>query len=388
MNIKSLLIGSASAAVLSTSALAADAIVYADPEPMEYVRICDVYGAGYYYIPGTETCLKIGGYVRFQWQSPAGAVTSNPAFDGYGTYARFVPHFDARTQTEWGTLRSFGEVRFQYDTTAAGPAVTSNAIIEHAFIDIGDRNFLRVGYNWRPHGVWIGAGGNVEDGQYGRGGANQIAYYFNHTQPNGSGTAAPGKTGISGFISVLDNPADDSWSTNIEAGVGYGWGSGRVAVSAAYDSIMTGLAYDVGTGFSAASGSAWSIKAGIEQAFTPTITARLAVLYNSRPDVLAGGQVYGLGWQSASYSSQWSVLAGADFKFSPKAALNLTVQWWDRNERNSPANLNLWNNNWYAAVGVNWQPVSGLSVRPEVNYIKSYDHGSAWGGRLRIQRSF
>ncbi|HWK12807.1 MAG TPA: porin, partial [Rhizobiaceae bacterium] len=42
MNIKSLLIGSASAAVLSTSALAADAIVYADPEPMEYVRICDV----------------------------------------------------------------------------------------------------------------------------------------------------------------------------------------------------------------------------------------------------------------------------------------------------------------------------------------------------------
>ncbi|HWK13350.1 MAG TPA: hypothetical protein VNS02_03070, partial [Rhizobiaceae bacterium] len=70
------------------------------------------------------------------------------------------------------------------------------------------------------------------------------------------------------------------------------------------------------------------------------------------------------------------------------AALNLTVQWWDRNERNSPANLNLWNNNWYAAVGVNWQPVSGLQVRPEVNYIKSYDHGSAWGGRLRIQRSF
>ncbi len=33
---------------------------------MEYVRICDVYGAGFYYIPGTETCLKIGGLVRYQ----------------------------------------------------------------------------------------------------------------------------------------------------------------------------------------------------------------------------------------------------------------------------------------------------------------------------------
>jgi hypothetical protein len=32
--------------------------------PVEYVRVCDVYGAGYFYIPGTDTCLKIGGSVR------------------------------------------------------------------------------------------------------------------------------------------------------------------------------------------------------------------------------------------------------------------------------------------------------------------------------------
>lgn len=27
-------------------------------EPVEYVRICDAYGAGFYYIPGTETCVN------------------------------------------------------------------------------------------------------------------------------------------------------------------------------------------------------------------------------------------------------------------------------------------------------------------------------------------
>ena len=64
MNIKSLLLGSAAALVAVTGARAADAVVVAEPEPVEYVRVCDVYGSGFFYLPGTETCLKIGGYVR------------------------------------------------------------------------------------------------------------------------------------------------------------------------------------------------------------------------------------------------------------------------------------------------------------------------------------
>ena len=65
MNIKSLLLGSAAALVAVSGARAADAVVVAEPEPVEYVRVCDVYGAGFYYIPGTETCLRVGGYVRY-----------------------------------------------------------------------------------------------------------------------------------------------------------------------------------------------------------------------------------------------------------------------------------------------------------------------------------
>ena len=65
MNIKSLLLGSAAALVAVTGARAADAVVIAEPEPVEYVRVCDTYGTGFYYIPGTEICIKIGGYVRY-----------------------------------------------------------------------------------------------------------------------------------------------------------------------------------------------------------------------------------------------------------------------------------------------------------------------------------
>ncbi len=68
MNIKSLLLGSAAALAVVSGAHAADAIVAAEPEPLEYVRICDAYGKGYFYIPGTETCLQIGGKVRTEGQ--------------------------------------------------------------------------------------------------------------------------------------------------------------------------------------------------------------------------------------------------------------------------------------------------------------------------------
>ena len=52
MNIKSLLLGSAAALVAVSGARAADAVVVAEPEPVEYVRVCDVYGTSFYYIPG------------------------------------------------------------------------------------------------------------------------------------------------------------------------------------------------------------------------------------------------------------------------------------------------------------------------------------------------
>ena len=45
-----------------TGAQAADLPVKA--KPVEYVKICSLYGAGFYYIPGTDTCIRIGGHIR------------------------------------------------------------------------------------------------------------------------------------------------------------------------------------------------------------------------------------------------------------------------------------------------------------------------------------
>jgi hypothetical protein len=65
---KGLLMGSAAALVGVAGAQAADLPV-TKAAPIEYVRICDAYGAGFFYIPGTETCLKIGGQVLTEVRS-------------------------------------------------------------------------------------------------------------------------------------------------------------------------------------------------------------------------------------------------------------------------------------------------------------------------------
>src|SRR5262245_17396428 len=59
---KRMLLGSAAALTAISSTQAADLPVKA--KPVEYVKICSLYGEGFYYIPGTEICVKVGGYVQ------------------------------------------------------------------------------------------------------------------------------------------------------------------------------------------------------------------------------------------------------------------------------------------------------------------------------------
>ena len=51
--VKSLLLGSAAGLVAVAGAQAADLPVKA--KPVQYVKICSLYGVGFYYIPGTTT---------------------------------------------------------------------------------------------------------------------------------------------------------------------------------------------------------------------------------------------------------------------------------------------------------------------------------------------
>ena len=75
--IKSLILGSAAGLLAMGGAQAADLPLKA--KAVEYVRICSLYGAGFYYIPGTDTCIKLGGYLRVDTTfNGSGSITLRP----------------------------------------------------------------------------------------------------------------------------------------------------------------------------------------------------------------------------------------------------------------------------------------------------------------------
>ncbi|MCJ9754756.1 porin [Neorhizobium sp. BETTINA12A] len=137
MNIKSLLLGSAAALAAVSGAQAADAIVAAEPEPMEYVRVCDAFGTGYFYIPGTETCLKIGGYVRFETSIGQDQNSFNDT--DWDAFSRVQLDFTAKSDTELGTLTSVASVRFEANQDVGYTSNTSStpAYINEAYIQLG-----------------------------------------------------------------------------------------------------------------------------------------------------------------------------------------------------------------------------------------------------------
>jgi len=105
MKIKSLLLGSAAALVAVSSAQAADAIIV-EPEPIEYVKVCDMYGAGYFYIPGTETCLRISGHVRIDYRVASYHEDESEFTSNHDSLMRGRVGFTAKNETEHGTLGS------------------------------------------------------------------------------------------------------------------------------------------------------------------------------------------------------------------------------------------------------------------------------------------
>jgi hypothetical protein len=131
-SVKRILLGSAAGIFTVAGAQAADLPTKA--QPVEYVKACSVYGAGFWYVPGTDTCIKIGAFAKLQleynmagsgpFMLGAAAGTGTVDLGGLNTRTDTSPFtiagrfagisFDLRTQTEYGTLRSY------YDIIASG----------------------------------------------------------------------------------------------------------------------------------------------------------------------------------------------------------------------------------------------------------------------------
>ena len=179
------LLGSAAGLLTIAAAQAAD-LPARKAAPVNYVRICDAYGAGFFYIPGTDTCLKVGGLALFEarvfntpysissgffsaqapgaltaglgpipFVTPGGGTTLATGYrnprqrDNYGLGATARLELDSRTATGYGTLRTLiridsafgssanletGSLNQLYNTTAGPFPAKEQTIVNKAFI--------------------------------------------------------------------------------------------------------------------------------------------------------------------------------------------------------------------------------------------------------------
>jgi hypothetical protein len=367
MNIKSLLLGSAAALVAVSGARAADAVM-AEPEAVEYVRVCDAYGAGYFYIPGTETCLQIAGRVRYQINYNNNEflyrdLNGNNVFDlgeptteGWKKQAQALLKFTAKSDTELGTLTSYIEM----EANALSGLNSGDAIINTQTGETSTNKQFNLAHAWiQLGGLKMGLSDTLFDGSingefdsFGGAGVHFMGYTFS----SGSG--------FSFTLNLEEENYDADYLPNIVAKASYTQGGYTLDAWAAYDG-EDGGAVIVDT-------SEFALKAILTAKVSDPFTLQLGATYNSGPSFYSNG-------------ADWSIGASGKFQVNEKLALTAGAQYFG-------GDFTSGDGEWAAGIVANYTVVPQFSVELAVNY-KSDDnagiiHGDQIDGYLRFQREF
>ncbi|MBM6584496.1 porin, partial [Microvirga sp. BT689] len=415
---------------------------------VEYVRVCSTYGAGFFYIPGTETCLRVGGRVRAEYLYAEPIIRAQ---DAIGFRARGRVQLDARTATAYGLLRTFVRLEITRSTgaynnstavnqTEDGPTVgfsgfgsiATSPQVAQAFIQFGGLTAGRAPSFFvnqdLPTGNW-----STVSGFYDFPDVNLLAYTFSFgngfsaslsledqletrnfaTPIFGAGFSAAGERfpDVVGQLKYAGTWGSASLSaaltqirSNVVLGTGpfagtipdseFGWAvSGQVGVNlpmlAAGDALFFAATYaDGALGYLGVGTTGLGNTTIVGNSFAPAVNAFINPLNG---DIETG--------------SGWGVYAGLRHYWTPQLRSNIygtyTAIEYDRTA--ALVGLNDFNV-WQIGGNLIWSPVSGLDIGVEVLYtqldapifvspvtgavIGNGGDDDIWSGRLRIQRDF
>lgn len=346
MNIKSLLIGSAAALAAVSGAQAADAIVAAEPEPLEYVRVCDAFGAGYFYIPGSETCLRIGGEVRFT-VGFGEDVGPDSTSDWYSA-TRGRVFFDTKTDSELGTIGTYIRLEGNYRGDGREISGQEGVKLEQAYITVGGLKAGKALTWWDD----IGINGELDDWDN-RTNFNTISYLYDA----GSFRIGLGVDDISQVHTVYDGN-----EIGIQAYGQVDFGAANLAVRGVYDteneegSVYVTLVAPVGPG-ELNIGAAWS----------------------SGANAYVGGIGSFATEKDALNAYEWTVAASYALKATDKLTITPSASYWS-----TQGNVDAW------GVGLlaEYQLAKGLKVGATVDYVDVDNEDDNTSGWVRLTRSF
>ncbi|KZL16786.1 Porin omp2b precursor [Pseudovibrio axinellae] len=231
MNIKTLALA-ASAAAFATSAQAADLPMAA--EPVDYVKACDAFGAGYFQLPGKETCIKLGGRIRAQYVSQD--LTDKSTDNDATSYARGYIYFNSMTATDFGTIKTFVELESEWNQDAEGADTKANDVWIQLGTGYGSFLFGReasafdafTGY------TWIGPVGNAY--------SDTSTLQASFTADLGNGLTATASVEDSAYRAGDNDAVDFVGALNLSQG----WGSFKLAAAAHNTANSEDYGYAVG----------------------------------------------------------------------------------------------------------------------------------------------
>ncbi|MBS7540934.1 porin [Ancylobacter lacus] len=409
---KNVLLGSVAGLAMVGTAAAADLPVKA--KAAEYVKICSTYGAGFYYVPGTDTCLKIGGYVTADTYATGGEnkfVTTGA--DGYaaGTYkdsgsetyflTRGAIQLDARTQTEYGTLRSYIEARFTYGNTGGianefsndqtpttsdyGGRSGTSTELKYAYIQFAGFTFGRAtsAFDFWAGDFWYG----IQPG----------AFYSDTTTNLVSYTADFGN-GFSATLSVEDGYAreasydyvywtptenDNQTVPDIVANVAYEGTWGALKLSGAYHDLQQL------EGIQSQDSSGWAFLAGVRFDIAETTTLYIEGAYASGavgytglgdyvPEVDSSGNAVSTWYIGGALQHYWTptVFTSVVGSYSESDTFDVASGSGSSYDFDGTASWTGYN----VGANIGWQPVKGLTLVLQYDYLDAqYDFGQTGG---------
>ncbi len=352
MHIKSFLFGAAAALATVSSAHAADAIVAAEPEPLEYVRVCDAFGAGFFYIPGTETCLKFGGYIRFETdfgrnESGTSDWIASHAPSSKWTFARIPNLALCVASSAFVAMRIVALPQLPPPTSDTGSA----AFVDQAFIELGG---LKVGkfYSWWDDDL---------SGETDLLSSNTLFNSIRYSYDAGAFTAGISVDELEGITFVGDTNSDNN--VGIAGSLAGKFGGGSLSLIGGYDTDREDGA------------------------------VRLIGAFDVGPGAFSFAGVYASGVNAYYALSEWAVVAEYAYKVTDKLTITPGVQWLG-NVATKDAAFDIvntgWSNNdaWTAGLTVDYKVVEGFTTKVTANYYDEENRPEFWTGFVRLQRDF
>jgi hypothetical protein len=386
LNLKCLLLGTASI-MAATSAQGADLPVA--PEPVDYVRICDAYGSKFYYIPGTETCLRVGGRVRTQ-------VTLNNMADeedgwgdradnGYDFRTQGYLYLDARTATEFGILRAYTELSGYATGGSSETFDLGSTYIQWGGLTMG---YLSSNFDFYTGSVWSGPAVRTWSDTT----LQQIAYTatfgngisFTAAIENGESrevtnsaiATSYGGTRIPDFVAALN--------------ISQGWGQAQL-MGALHHVRPAAVGTDEHLGFAVGGGVIVNLpmapgsNINFQAAYADGALSYLGAGYSA---TINGTNVSAFDYFGNDTSTGYSIGGGIYYQATSTIGLALDGSYLDLDLANTANDA--------TAVGVDasvqWEPVSGFVLGGDVGYnnldidnVGDFDQIVA---RFRVQRTF